>query len=48
MNSRKHGKEINVDANMFVSHDNTVRSHLQSKPGKIDKEPRKITLALTF
>lgn len=33
---------------MFVSHDNTVRSHLQSKPGKIDEEPRKITLALTF
>lgn len=33
---------------MFVSLDNTVRSHLQSKPGKIDKEPRKITLALTF
>lgn len=40
MNSRK---EINVDATC-LSH----MTHLQSKPGKIDKEPRKITLALTF
>lgn len=46
MNSRK---EINVDATC-LSHMTTLydRSHLQSKPGKIDKEPRKITLALTF